>query len=42
MLNWLMANRKKMNAGEMKEDRVESFLRLMELSERFRHINQWK
>ena len=42
MLNWIKANRKKMNAGEMKEERVESFQRLMELSERFRHINQWK
>ena len=25
MLNWLKANRKHMNAGELKEDRVKSF-----------------
>lgn len=25
MLNWLKANRKKMNAGELKEKRVETF-----------------
>ena len=25
MLNWVKANRKKMNAGEMKEDRVAKF-----------------
>lgn len=25
MLNWLKANRKKMNAGELKEERVELF-----------------
>lgn len=42
MLNWVKANRKKMNAGEMKEDRVESFQMLMELCESYRHINQWK
>ena len=27
MLNWLKANRKVYNAGEMKEERVERFLR---------------
>ena len=42
MLNWVKANRKKMNAGEMKEERVESFQMLMELCESYRHINQWK
>lgn len=42
MLNWVKANRKLMNAGEMKEDRVESFQMLMELCESYRHINQWK
>ncbi len=28
MLNWLKATRKKMNAGELKEDRVEKFQKL--------------
>lgn len=42
MLNWLKANRKKMNAGGLKEERVELFERLLELNEKYRHINQWK
>lgn len=31
LLNWLKATRKKMNAGELKEDRVELFQKLLEL-----------
>ena len=31
MLNWLKANRKRMNAGEMKEDRQALFENLLEL-----------
>lgn len=31
MLNWLKANRKLMNAGKMKEKRVELFQKLLEL-----------
>ena len=41
MLNWLKANRKRMNAGEMKEERVELFQRLLELMEQFKHVNQY-
>lgn len=33
MLNWLKANRKKMNAGEMKVERVERFRELLEMME---------
>lgn len=40
MLNWLKANRKHLNAGEMKE--VEMFKRLLSLAEANRHVNQWK
>lgn len=36
MLNWLKANRKVMNKGEMKEERVERFRELMEMCERYR------
>lgn len=32
-LNWLKANRKALNAGKMKEERVEAFKRLMEMME---------
>jgi len=42
MLNWLKANRKAMNAGKMKEERVERFRELMEMCERYRRKNQYK
>ena len=41
MLNWLKANRKVMNKGEMKPERVEMFSRLLELTERYRRKNQY-
>ncbi len=41
MLNWLKANRKVMNKGEMKEERVERFRELMEMCERYRRKNQY-
>lgn len=42
MLNWLKANRKTMNAGEMKQDRVEKFRKLLELMEQYRRKNQYQ
>ena len=42
MLNWLKANRKVMNAGKMKADRVEPFMKLLELSEQYRRKNQYE
>ena len=42
MLNWLKANRKKMNAGTMPEDRVGKFKELLELSERYKRKNQYE
>ena len=41
MLNWLKANRKKMNANELKPERVEMFTKLLELCELHRRVNQW-
>ena len=41
MLNWVKANRKVMNAGKMKAERVEAFKRLMELMERYKRKNQY-
>ena len=38
----LKANRKKMNAGEMKEGRLELFRQLLEEGEKVRRINQFK
>ena len=40
-LNWLKANRKALNAGKMKEKRVEAFKRLMEMMEEYRRKNQY-
>ena len=42
MLNWLKANRKRMNAGELKEPRLEKFKVLLALTEENKHVNQWK
>ena len=41
MLNWLKANRKRMNAGEMKEDRLTLFENLLELGEKVKRMNQY-
>lgn len=41
MLNWLKANRKKMNAGELKPERVLKFKELLLLIEENKHKNQY-
>ena len=41
MLNWLKATRKKMNAGELKEERVEKFKELLEIAEQYKRKNQY-
>ena len=41
-LNWLKANRKLMNAGKMKLERVEKFRRLLEMTEQYRRKNQYE
>ena len=40
MLNWLKANRKQMNAGTLKQDRIEQFNKLLALVELNKHVNQ--
>ena len=42
MLNWLKANRKALNAGKMKPERVEKFRKLLEMTERYRRKNQYE
>ena len=42
MLNWLKANRKVMNAGKMKPERVERFSKLLEMMEQLRRKNQYE
>ena len=41
MLNWLKANRKAMNAGKMKEERISKFKELLALMEKYKHVNQY-
>ena len=41
MLNWLKANRKRMNAGELKPERVGLFEKLLALAEENKHVNQY-
>ena len=42
MLNWLKANRKALNAGKMKPERVETFKELLTLTEQYRRKNQYE
>lgn len=42
MLNWLKATRKKMNAGELKDERVEMFKKLLEMGEKYKRVNQYQ
>ena len=42
MLNWLKANRKVLNAGRMKTERVERFKELLALMEQYRRKNQYE
>lgn len=41
-VNWLRHNRKLMNAGKMKPERVEMFQRLLALANENKHMNQYK
>ena len=41
-LNWLKANRKVMNAGKMKPERVEKFKELVALTELYRRKNRYE
>lgn len=40
-VNWIKHNKKLMNAGEMKEERMALFEKLLELEERYRRVNQY-
>lgn len=42
MLNWLKANRKALNAGKLKAERLEKFRKLLEMTERYRRKNQYE
>ena len=42
MLNWCKANRKTMNSGKMKPERVEKFRKLLEMTEQYKRKNQYE
>ena len=42
MLNWIKANRKAMNAGKMKPERLERFKNLLALCGEYRRVNQYQ
>ena len=42
MLNWLKANRKAMNAGRLRPERMERFEKLLALCEQNRRKNQYE
>lgn len=41
-LHWIKHNRKLYFAGEMKSERIEPFEELIELSEKYKHKNQYE
>lgn len=42
MLNFIKHNRKQLNQGLLKENRIEEFKMLLELMEENKHVNQYK
>ena len=42
MLNWVKANRKVMNAGKLREERVKAFMKLLEICEKYKRKNQYE
>ena len=42
MLNWLKANRKVINAGKMKLERIKMFQELLALIEQYKRVNQYQ
>lgn len=42
LYTWMKHNRKQMNAGVLKPDRVAAFKELLALSEEYRRVNQYE
>lgn len=40
--NWIKHNKKLFNAGELKGERMENFKELLELSEKYKRVNQYQ
>lgn len=41
-LNWIKHNRKQLNAGTLKAERVEPFKQLLALMEEYKRVNQYQ
>lgn len=42
MLNWVKAKKKRMNVGEMKEDKLVNYKKLLEIAEQYKRKNQYQ
>ena len=42
MLNWLKANRKLLNAGKVKPEKIKLFEELLTLIEQYKRVNQYQ
>ena len=42
LVNWMKQQRKLVNAGELTEPRLGQFMELMELSKRYKRVNQYQ
>ncbi len=42
LYTWMKHNRKQMNAGKMRAERVEAFKELLALCEQYKRVNQWE
>ena len=40
--NWLKHNKKLLNAGQLNPNRVALFEKLLELSDKYKHVNQYQ
>ena len=40
-VNWWKHQQKLMNAGELKDDRVVMFMKLLEMGEKYKRVNQY-
>lgn len=40
--NWIKHNKKLLNAGDLKPERIEMFKQLLILVEQFKHVNQYQ
>ena len=40
--NWIHHNKKLLKAGTLKEERISLFEKLLEMGEKYKHVNQYK